>query len=603
MKRIGIIVGGIIAVLVVGLFVVLATIDVNQYKGVVQEQVAAATGRTLTIEGDMDLAVSLSPAIVLNGVRFQNAEWGSRPDMAVIERIEASVPLLPLIFGNIEVTRLALVKPDILLERNAQGQGNWEFQTEETPADAEAEATALAISAIEIDDAKLAFNDAQAGSDVSASLGSLRVNISGDLLAPDVRRLVVEDLTAALGSADGASPTEVAVSSLSVEAESGGTALSLEATAAGQEIKAEGTVGALGRLFAMDGDFPAKLALTLGDFAFDTDLSVDLSATRPKVSGTISADTIDLTKLPPAEEVETAKLFPSDPIPMEGLTAVDVDLAISINRVVVQKDLAMTNVKSTLSLENGRLNQSQSFDVAGGSVASDVALAAPSGSLSIKASGKGISAESIAKDVDATDLITQGPLDFDIDLTGGGQSVAAMMASLDGSIVGGMGEARIRNDAINLAGADFLAQLISKINPFIAQEEFTVAQCAVINLQVQDGVARTEKGIAFVSDRMEITSSGDINLGTEKLNLNIRPKAKEGLGVGMGKLTQMIKLSGPLNSPGIGLDAGGTVKALGSIAGAFATGGASLLAEGAMERAQSSGDTCQAARTWHLAGK
>jgi hypothetical protein len=177
-----------------------------------------------------------------------------------------------------------------------------------------------------------------------------------------------------------------------------------------------------------------------------------------------------------------------------------------------------------------------------------------------------------------------------------------MMGSLDGAIVGGMGEGRIRNDAINLAGADFLSQLLGAINPFMEQEEFTVAQCAVINLRVQDGVARTEKGIAFVSDRIEITSSGKIDFGQEKLDLNIRPKAKEGLGIGMGKLTQMVKVSGPLSSPGVGIDAAGAVRSLGSIAGAFATGGASLLAEGALERGQSADDACEAARTWHLAG-
>lgn len=603
MKRIGAIVGGVVAVLIVGLFVVLATIDVNQYKGVVQEQVAAATGRDLTIEGDMELSLSLSPAIVLNGVRFQNADWGSRPDMAVIERIEASVPLIPLITGSIEVTRLALIKPDVLLERNPQGQANWEFETEETPAEAEAEATALAISDIEIDEAQLAFNDAQAGSSISASLESLRVNIAGDLMTPDVRQLAIEDLAASIGSTDGAAPTDIAVSSLTLEAESDGTALTLDAVAADQDIKAEGTVGQLARLVAMDGAFPAKLAITLGDFDFDTDLSVDLSGARPSVTGEVTADTIDLTTLPPAEDVETERLFPADPIPMESLAAADIDLDIAVNRIVIQKDLAVTNLKSNLGLKDGRLTQTQSLDIAGGNVESDVALVAPAGTLTINATGNGISAESIAKDLDATDLITEGALDFAIDLKGGGQSVAAMMASLDGSIVGGMGEARIRNDAINLAGADFLAQLISQINPFVAQEEFTVAQCAVVNLQVQDGIAQTEQGIAFVSDRMEITSSGNINFGEEKLDLNIRPKAKEGLGVGMGKLTQMIKVTGPLNSPGIGLDAGGTVRALGSIAGAFATGGASLLAEGAMERAQSAGDTCQSARTWHLAGE
>jgi AsmA family protein len=573
MKQIALIIGGTIIVLIAGLFVVLATIDVNQYKGVVQDQVAAATGRTLTIEGDLELSVSLSPAVKLNGVRFQNAAWGSRPDMAVIERIEASVPLIPLLFGNIEVTRIALIKPDILLDRNAQGIANWEFSTTETPAEADTETSALAISAIEIDDAVFAFKDAVAKTDIAATLDRLRVNIAGDLLQPDVQSVSIEGLTAVLSSTDGA-PTDIKVASLSLKAASGGTEVSLDSIMAGLAVGAEGTVGPLGQLVNMQGDFPAKLALSLGEFAFKTDLAVDLSATRPKITGSITADVIDLSKLPPMEEAPaTAKLFPSDPIPMDALRTADVDLDIEINRIVVQKFLALTNTKTRLTLVNGKLQQSQSAEIAGGTVTSDVTFTAPTGTVSIKANGKGISAESLAKDLDATDMITEGAIDFDISLQGGGKSVAALMASLDGSVVGGMGEARIRNDAINLAGADFLAQLISKINPLAAQEEFTVAQCAVVNLQVQKGIARTDNGIAFVSDRMEVTSSGNINLAQENLDLNIRPKAKEGLGIGMSKLTQIIKISGPLSKPGIGIDAVGAVKSLGSIAGAFATGG------------------------------
>ena len=605
MKRIVLILGGVFVVVVAGIFIVLATLDINQYKGLIQEQVTAATGRTFTIDGDLELALSLNPAIQLNGVRFQNAAWGSRPDMAVIERIEASVPLIPLLSGNIEVTRLALIKPDILLERNADGRANWDFSSAETAAGAQADtstdAPALAISAIEIDDGVFVFNDSQAKSKVSAALEKLRAKISGDLLAPTVQTIDLDNLNASIASGD-AEATSVVVTSLTVDANSNGADLSLEATAAGQSVKADGTIGPLGRLIAMDGAFPAKLALVLGEFDFNTDINVDLSAARPKISGSVTADTIDLTKLPPTEDVATAKLFPSDPIPMDGLKSVDADLDIQIARLILRKSLALTNVKTKIKLVDGRLEQSQTAEIAGGTMASDIQFSAPSGAVTISANGTGISAERIAKDLDSTDIITEGALDYDVSLKGQGQSVAAIMASLDGSIVGGMGQARIRNDAINMAGADFLSQLISNINPFMAQEEFTVAQCAVVNLQVQDGIARTDKGIAFVSDRIEVTSSGNINLAQEKIDLNIRPKAKEGLGVGMGKLTQVVKISGPLASPGIGFDAAGAVKSLGSIAGAFATGGASLLAEGALERTQGAGDTCQAARTWHLAG-
>ena len=419
MKRNALIAGGVIDVLLAGFFVLLSTIDVNQYKDVIEEQAAVATGRALTIEGDTDLSVSFSPAIVINGIRFQNAEWGSRPDMAVIERVEASVPLIPLIFGNISVTRLALVKPDI----------------------------------------------------------------------------------------------------------------SLESTITGQSIAADGTIGAISSLATMSGSFPIDLSLSLGELTFDTDLEIDFDGPRPKIASTITADVLDLTTLPPADDVPAPeKLFPSDPIPWDALASADADITVSVNRIVLKEDLAVTNANTKLTLENGRFSQAQTADFGGGKLSSEVALTVPGGDLSITAKADRISAESVAKDLNATDIITQGDIGWDVTLQGRGQSIAAMMASLNGSVLGAMGEARIRNEAINLAGADFAAQLLSNLNPFAVQEEFTVAECTVVNFQVQDGIARTEKGIAF------------------------------------------------------------------------ATGGASLLAEGALERGAAADDACQAARTWHLAG-
>lgn len=339
----------------------------------------------------------------------------------------------------------------------------------------------IAISAIELDNGAFAFKDAQAGTDVSAALEMLRVNIAGDLATPDIRRLNLQNLTATV---DG---TEIVVSSLEMSPVSGGTEISLAATLDGQDVTADGEIGALSSIIAMDGEFPAKLDIELGPFAFSTDLAINLSGARPSLAGSISADTIDLSALPPApEEPAAEKLFPSDPLPMEALTSADVDLDVAVNRLVLQKDLALTNLTNKITLKDGQLTNAQAAELGGGSISSDVALAAPAGTLSIKASGTGMQAQQIAVDLDATDIITQGPLEFDVDLQGRGGSVAAMMGSLDGYITGGMGEARIRNDSINLAGADFLAQLMSNLNPFGDQEEFTVSDCTVINLRVAD---------------------------------------------------------------------------------------------------------------------
>ena len=103
----------------------------------------------------------------------------------------------------------------------------------------------------------------------------------------------------------------------------------------------------------------------------------------------------------------------------------------------------------------------------------------------------------------------------------------------------------------------------------------------------------------LVTDKMEVVSTGKIDLAQEQIDLAMRPKATSGISVGLGNLTQSLKLAGPLSNLGVKVDAKGAVKALGTLGAAFATGGASLLAQGAAEKVDAGGDPCVAARTWH----
>lgn len=68
------------------------------------------------------------------------------------------------------------------------------------------------------------------------------------------------------------------------------------------------------------------------------------------------------------------------------------------------------------------------------------------------------------------------------------------------------------------------------------------------------------------------------------------------MGASLGTIAQAVKVSGPLSNPGIGVDKAGAIKTLGILGAAFATGGASILAQSAVDGR----DLCQAARTWHL---
>src|SRR3546814_11068104 len=90
-------------------------------------QVKAATGRNLAIAGPVELKLLPTPSIQLQDLRFANADWGSRPELATIRRLEIEVALLPLLIGDVVVRRLVAVEPDLLPEVDAGGGGNWEL--------------------------------------------------------------------------------------------------------------------------------------------------------------------------------------------------------------------------------------------------------------------------------------------------------------------------------------------------------------------------------------------------------------------------------------------------------------------------------------------
>ena len=112
----------------------LSRLDPNDYVDLIDAEIRAATGRELKIDGKVGYSLSLRPTIAAEGVRLQNAPWGSRPDMVTAKRIEIQIALLPLLKGNVEVRGLTLIEPDVFLEVGRDGAKNWEFKPEHAGA-------------------------------------------------------------------------------------------------------------------------------------------------------------------------------------------------------------------------------------------------------------------------------------------------------------------------------------------------------------------------------------------------------------------------------------------------------------------------------------
>lgn len=120
----------LVVVIVAAAFVGPLFVPADSIKGDIAREVAKATGRNLAIDGSLKFRILPAPGVSATGVRLSNAADGSAPDMLRLKAAAVEVALFPLITGNIQVSRIVLSEPDILLEQYADGTNNWTF----TPA-------------------------------------------------------------------------------------------------------------------------------------------------------------------------------------------------------------------------------------------------------------------------------------------------------------------------------------------------------------------------------------------------------------------------------------------------------------------------------------
>ncbi len=92
----------------------------------IERDVLRQTGRTLTLN---DLRVRLLPLPTVEADDVALANWtrGPRPQMATAARLQAHLALLPLLRHVVRLEGVTLTRPDIVLERAADGTANWQM--------------------------------------------------------------------------------------------------------------------------------------------------------------------------------------------------------------------------------------------------------------------------------------------------------------------------------------------------------------------------------------------------------------------------------------------------------------------------------------------
>jgi AsmA protein len=262
-----VVVGLLVVLPILGVGVFVATFDANAWKPRIQEAVMRATGRALSLNGPLSLKWSLVPTIAAQDVALANVDGGSRPQMVTAQSIEAEVALLPLLSNRIEIPRLELIKPDVLVETTPDGRGNWVFVK---PApNAKPATTAAPRKPMDLDVASVTVED-----------GTLtwRNGVTG------------QSATVALNSFALLEPSETAP-----------ITFQLVATYAGTRLEAKGETGSAARLRDTAAKTPWPVILTVnGD---GTALTVNGQSATPlqpmSFAGSVSGTVADLARLQP----------------------------------------------------------------------------------------------------------------------------------------------------------------------------------------------------------------------------------------------------------------------------------------------------------------
>jgi len=627
-----------IIVLVSGVLIFLVTLDINQYKPVLVKTVSEMTGRELQIAGDLNLTPSLTPVISAQGISLANTSWSSSGNSLLsVGSVEAKVALLPLLSGKVEIKQFILLDTQISLETDAAGTGNWLMgaETDEPVSEAAPEADrgqmpeSVEISDVIIRNARITYIDGIIGTTTRFAINELTTGVS-DLNAPVAFTLNADygtnpiQLAGTLGPvstllADTRYPVDISgqVSAFNVKAI--GTIekpLSIE----GLDINVTADTSSLSEFNRYVGqDLPALSPVTLSanlKFADLRDINIealkiqigqtDLSGQlnyqaaedRPLVSMQLQSALIDLVPFikDTEDQPKPEYLFPRDPLPVAAMSRINLQMSLAADLLKTKKS-DLTDVTVELTLEDGELRSTIGSGIAGGKLTGNISLAGRADlppAFSIDINGAAIQLGQLPHD-EQKPWFSNGPIRLQIKGTSQGNNVAEIMGAYDGNLLIEVGAATMPNSNVNLFGADILMSVFNKLNPLSNTEENTHLECAVINLNIQDGVARIDRQIALQTTKMRMVGSGEINFKTEQLSLGIKPYAREGVGLNLGSVAGMAKIGGTLANQKMEVDAQGVLKAGATAGAALATGGLSLLAQGLFSRTTDDPAPCKTA--------
>lgn len=231
-------IAGLLVLLLFGALIGPSVVDWNEYRSGIEAQISQATGRYVTIEGDIDFVILPSPRFRLTQIAVRpsaEAEPFARADV-----LEGEVALTPLLRGEIDVASILARDFVVDLVRDADGHMNWASEVGDAAIEA-LDPSDVRLDLVRFENGSLRIDDKPSGRAFAFSTidGELK---AGSLIGPyrfdGSFVLGEEDLSVALGvgviAGDRAFPVSIDLRSERFNWKAGFTGIGTEASLAGR---------------------------------------------------------------------------------------------------------------------------------------------------------------------------------------------------------------------------------------------------------------------------------------------------------------------------------------------------------------------------------
>jgi AsmA protein len=530
LRIVGIVIGCIVVVLIAAAIALWLIVNPNDYKGRIEAAVQTSTGRSLTLTGNIHLAIFPSLALELGPASLGNPPgFSSSQPFASLQRVSLHVHVLPLLRHQLEVGRVEIDGLDLRLLKNAQGQGNWAMPAGKTtppPAQSGNQAGQMTLGGIEavvIKSSRFSYQDMVAD----------QVNVNIGHVATGVAVPIKWNLN--LTTASGARPIVL----------SGNATLQYDAKSA--------------HLTDLDAKIDdstvrgnaAVTNLTTGALGFDLSIDrMDLDRYLPKSTKTAQQPAPSAQGQQPTE------------LPTGALKTLQVNGKLAIGSATVY-GMKVSQVEVGLAADGGVLHvKPAAAALYGGTSTGDITVDARGAVpvLDLNENLAGIEVQPLLTDF-AKQSRVSGRGNVTLNVTAHGNTTNALISTLDGHATVNIASGAIQGinlwSAINSAVALVQRQSL----PTNSGGNSTPFDAFKASADLSNGVATT-KDLDIASGDLHVTGQGTANLATEAVNYRVNAAILKGAGASSALANIPLLITGTMTSPSVRPDTQGLVKSV-----------------------------------------